>query len=144
MAEENAKLREEIERLKEADNREQSRKERGATDSPLNNERVSGGGVASATYTVTAYTANEESTDKSEGHPAYGITASGKPAQTGVTVACPPDIPFGTRLDIEGVGERVCFDRGSLITSGHLDVYMPELADAREFGRQTLRVRIIK
>ena len=49
---------------------------------------------------------------------------------------------FGTVVAIEGVGERVCTDRGSAITEGRLDVYMPELEDAIEFGRQTLEVQI--
>jgi 3D (Asp-Asp-Asp) domain-containing protein len=95
-------------------------------------------------YEVTAYTAYEESTGKSPGHPAFGITASGKRVQAGKTAACPPSMPFGTRIEIEGVGERVCHDRGSAITEGRIDVYMPELNDALKFGRKRLKVRILK
>jgi 3D (Asp-Asp-Asp) domain-containing protein len=94
------------------------------------------------TYEVTAYTANAESTGKSPGDPAYGITASGEPVKAGVTIACPPSMAFGTRLDIEGVGVRTCTDRGGAITEGRLDVYMPDLAEALAFGRQNLNVRI--
>lgn len=46
-----------------------------------------------------------------------GITASGTQATVGRTCAAPPDIPFGTRLWIEGVGERIVEDRGGLGTS---------------------------
>ena len=46
-----------------------------------------------------------------------GITASGTQATVGRTCAAPPDIPFGTRLWIEGVGERIVEDRGCLGTS---------------------------
>jgi 3D (Asp-Asp-Asp) domain-containing protein len=51
---------------------------------------------------------------------------------------------LGTRLEIEGVGVRVCEDRGGAITEGHIDVYMPQLKEARQFGRQRLKVRIIE
>lgn len=95
-------------------------------------------------FEVTAYTAGYESTGKRPGDPYYGITASGEPVKAGITVACPPSMPFGTVLEIEGVGERVCQDRGGAITEGRLDVYFDELSDALEFGRRTLNVRIIK
>lgn len=94
------------------------------------------------TFEVTAYTAGVESTGKAPGDVGYGITASGEKVREGYTLACPPSLPFGTVVAIEGVGERVCTDRGSDITEGRLDVYMPELGDALEFGRQTLEVRI--
>lgn len=95
-------------------------------------------------FEVTAYTAGAESTGKTPDHPAYGITASGEHVRANYTAACPPDMAFGTRLDIEGVGERVCTDRGGAITAGHIDVYMSNLNDAMQFGRQRLEVRIIK
>jgi 3D (Asp-Asp-Asp) domain-containing protein len=91
---------------------------------------------------VTAYTAGYESTGKSPGDPTYGITASGEPVKAVYTIACPPSMAFGTRLDIEGVGVRTCEDRGGAITEGRLDVYMPDLAEALAFGRQELNVEI--
>lgn len=96
--------------------------------------------TTTSTYEVTAYTAGPESTGKSAGDPAYGVTASGEPVQEGVTVACPPEMAFGTVLSIEGVGERVCTDRGGAIKGKRLDVYISSLSEAREFGRQILRV----
>jgi len=92
---------------------------------------------------VTAYTAGYESTGKTPNDPSYGITASGVPVEEGVTVACPKSIPFGTKIFIEGVGERVCQDRGGAITEGHVDVYMPDKEQALKFGRQHLRVYIV-
>src|SRR5690625_4404617 len=98
--------------------------------------------ASTQTFEVTAYTAGVESTGKAPGDVGYGVTASGEEVREGYTLACPPSLPFGTKVAIEGVGERVCTDRGSDITEGRLDVYMPELEDALEFGRQTLEVRI--
>jgi 3D (Asp-Asp-Asp) domain-containing protein len=96
------------------------------------------------TFEVTAYTAGEESTGKQPGDIGYGITASGEHVRENYTIACPPSLPFGQRLEIEGVGERVCTDRGGAIKEGRLDVYIPKLKDALAFGRQTVEVRIIE
>jgi 3D (Asp-Asp-Asp) domain-containing protein len=95
-------------------------------------------------FEVTAYTAGEESTGKSPSDADYGVTASGKRVRANHTVACPPSLAFGTRLEIEGIGVRVCEDRGGRITEGHIDVYMSQLKEARQFGRKHLRVRIIE
>jgi 3D (Asp-Asp-Asp) domain-containing protein len=96
------------------------------------------------TFEVTAYTANAESTGKSPGDTGYGITASGEHVRENYTLACPPSMAFGTRLEIEGIGERVCTDRGGAIKEGRLDIYIAELKEARQFGRQRLQVRIIE
>jgi 3D (Asp-Asp-Asp) domain-containing protein len=95
------------------------------------------------TFEVTAYTAGEESTGKQPSDDGYGITASGEHVRENYTIACPPSLPFGQRLEIEGIGERVCTDRGGSIKEGRLDIYIPELKDALAFGRQTVEVRII-
>ena len=94
-------------------------------------------------YEVTAYTSGYESTQKRPGEVGYGITASGAPVKANHTLACPPDLAFGTRLDIEGIGVRTCEDRGGAITSGHIDVYIPSLREAQDFGRKRLKVRIL-
>jgi 3D (Asp-Asp-Asp) domain-containing protein len=96
------------------------------------------------TFEVTAYTAGPESTGKQPGDTGYGITASGEHVRENYTVACPPSMAFGTRLEIEGVGERVCTDRGGAIKEGRLDIYIAEIKDALAFGRQWLNVRIME
>lgn len=86
-------------------------------------------------FTLTAYTAGPESTGKSPGHPAYGITASGKRVQPGVTIAADPNvIPMGSRVYIEGVGTRIVHDTGGAIKGNRIDVYIPDLDQAIQFG----------
>ena len=61
------------------------------------------------------------------------VTASGREVETGVTAACGPDVPFGTRVLLFypwGVEGRVCWDRGGSIVDGEVDVAVEEqLAD---------------
>jgi len=51
-----------------------------------------------------------------------GVTASGAMATVGRTIAASSEFPFGTRLYIEGIGERVVEDRGGAIGGGRIDV----------------------
>nr|MDF9458042.1 3D domain-containing protein [Bacillus pumilus] len=95
------------------------------------------------TYEVTAYTNDVESTGKSASHPDYGVTASGARTKTGHTIACPPSMAFGTRLNIEGIGVRTCEDRGGAITEGHIDLYVAGVSEAKAFGRQRIKAEII-
>lgn len=70
-----------------------------------------------------------------------GKTASGHPTGPGVC-ACGPRYPFGTRFDVPGVGTCVCYDRGSLVTNNHLDLWVPTWEEAKAFGRKTLTVTV--
>lgn len=94
-------------------------------------------------FVVTAYTSGYESTGKISSSNAYRITASGTKVQEGKTIACPPSFEFGTKLNIENVGLRVCEDRGGAIKSDRLDLYVESLTKAIEFGKQTLLVEIL-
>lgn len=93
-------------------------------------------------FTVTAYTAGEESTGKEEGDPGYGVTASGNTVEENQTIACPSSLDFGTSVHIPELEDTfICEDRGSAITNGHLDIYKEDLDDALEFGVQDLQVQ---
>lgn len=74
---------------------------------------------------------------------ADGITASGKPA-VGKICAAPSVYPFGTVFEVEGYGEWVCEDRGGAIKGDRLDLLFPTHAEALEFGRKDLKVRIVE
>jgi 3D (Asp-Asp-Asp) domain-containing protein len=95
------------------------------------------------TMRVTAYTAGKESTGKSPGHPAYGITSSGRYVHLGV-VAAPKEFPYGTILWIEGYGYGIVADRGKAIRGNRLDIYMESVRKAREWGVQVVEVRILR
>jgi 3D (Asp-Asp-Asp) domain-containing protein len=94
-------------------------------------------------FEVTAYTAGYESTQKRKGDKGYGLTASGAYVKAGRTIACPQSFKFGTKLNIEGVGLRVCEDRGGAISTSKLDLYVDSLNEALKFGRKKLLVEIL-
>jgi 3D (Asp-Asp-Asp) domain-containing protein len=83
---------------------------------------------------ITAYSVTYEDCGKID-----GITSSGEEIYEGV-VASDPEIPFGTRLWIEGIGEVVVKDRGGAIHGDLLDLYIPNPEEAKKFGRQKRRV----
>lgn len=74
-----------------------------------------------------------------------GITASGKHVQEGM-IACPSDIPFGTRILIDGV-TYTCEDTGSYIKwiNGimRVDIYTSSHTEALKRGRYTTKAIIL-
>jgi 3D (Asp-Asp-Asp) domain-containing protein len=93
-------------------------------------------------WKVTAYCSCKICCGKSD-----GITASGKKAKYGY-VAC-NWLPFGTVVEIEGMGEFIVMDRGAQSLFGskdnhikHLDIWFPNHFQARWFGLQWKEVTI--
>ena len=89
-------------------------------------------------YVITAYCPCVKCCGKTD-----GITASGVKAVQGVTVATDKSIPFGTKIYIDGVGERIVQDRGGAITENRIDLYFSDHQSALNFGRQTKEVTIL-
>lgn len=102
-------------------------------------------GILLGDFTLTAYTAGQESTGKAPGNPDYGVTASGASAREGVTIAVDPKvIPIGSRVYIEGIGYRTAQDVGSAIKGNRIDVFMNDLKEAQEFGvKKHVRVMLV-
>jgi 3D (Asp-Asp-Asp) domain-containing protein len=61
--------------------------------------------------------------------------------------ACPPEIAFGTKIEIEGIGIVTCHDRGGAIKEKRLDVWagigMDGLRSLRKYPGGYLRIRFI-
>lgn len=88
---------------------------------------------------ITAYCACSVCCGKWSGGP----TASGVMPRQGVTAAANA-FPFGTRLRIQGVGERVVQDRMSRRFPNRVDVFFDTHAEARRFGIRTNRVEVVR
>ena len=71
------------------------------------------------------------------------ITASGAPVVPGVTVAAGKELPFGTELYIKGIGKRIVQDRGAAIGRGCIDIAVKTQAEAFQFGRRHMLVKIL-
>jgi len=85
---------------------------------------------------------------KDESHPAYGITASGERARRG-HAAC-NWLPFGTVLEVEGLGVFTVKDRGAKSLFGtpkkpikRIDVWVASHTEARKLGKQIRRVALL-
>ncbi|AXF56123.1 3D domain-containing protein [Salicibibacter kimchii] len=100
------------------------------------------------TVTATGYTANEESTGKNPGDPAYGITYSGVPVHRNIysTIAADPSFfPLGTVLFIPGYGYGVVADTGSAIQGAKIDLYFDTTDQVyNEWGKKDVEVYIVQ
>jgi 3D (Asp-Asp-Asp) domain-containing protein len=97
-------------------------------------------------FIATAYCSCRECCGKNPGDKAYGITASGQKASSGM-VAC-NWLPIGTLLLIDGKPFKV-MDRGAKSEFGdkehhlkRLDIWMPTHKAALQWGRRTVRVYV--
>jgi 3D (Asp-Asp-Asp) domain-containing protein len=107
-----------------------------------NNTTLSRGGDISegsllGVFEVTFYTPYDGSS--------IGITATGKRAIPGRTVAVDPRvIPLGTKLYVEGLGEVIADDTGGAIKGNIIDYCVSSRDTAAQLGRKHLKVWKIK
>ena len=93
-------------------------------------------------FTVTAYCCCKICCGKEPEHPAYGITASGKRATEGRTIAVDPAvIPLGTTVYLNDV-PYVAEDTGSAIKGKKIDLFINDHQRAKVFGVQEMEVKI--
>lgn len=95
--------------------------------------------VLLGTFEATAYTDDVESQGKW-----VGETASGMKPQVGVVAVDPKVIPLGTELFVEGYGNAIAGDVGGAIKGNRVDLFMETRENCMEFGRQNVKVWIIK
>lgn len=91
--------------------------------------------AASQVFKVTAYCPCEKCCRYNGSR-----TASGVSPKLGTTVAAPRWMPFGTKLNIQGVGPRIVQDRLAKTYDGRIDVYVRSHLEAKRFGIKRLRV----
>ena len=97
--------------------------------------------VYAGEYTIVAYCV-EQYPHICGGNP---TTKSREPVAPGVTVAADPDVlPLGTRVCIEGIGERVVQDTGGAIRGRKIDLAVESHEEALEFGRRAAEVYILE
>lgn len=85
--------------------------------------------------TVTAYTSDEKETDNTP-----FVTAHQTLVEKGVA-ACPRNLPFGTRIEIDGQAYR-CEDRTHFRLDGIFDLWMESKNQAFQWGRQIKEIII--
>ena len=77
-----------------------------------------------------------------------GTGASGKWSHPGTVAADRRVLPLNSRIRIYGAhrysGDYTVEDTGGKIDGHHIDIYMPSRAEARKFGRQRVKVVVLK
>ena len=74
-----------------------------------------------------------------------GITYTGTMATEGRTIAVDPNvIPLGTRVYIDGYGERIAEDTGGAIKGNKIDIYVDDVSSIPPEGIITIRLRILE
>ncbi|KKI92461.1 hypothetical protein WQ54_08775 [Bacillus sp. SA1-12] len=91
------------------------------------------------TVTATAYTANCEGCS---GVTSTGIDLNANPNKKVIAVD-PNVIPLGSKVHVEGYGEAIAGDIGGAIKGNKIDVFIPSKADAKEWGRKQVEVKIL-
>jgi len=77
-----------------------------------------------------------------------GTGASGKWSHPGTVAADRKVLPLNSRIRIYGAGrysgDYIVEDTGGKVDGYHIDVYMPSQAEAKKFGRQRVKVVVLK
>lgn len=76
-----------------------------------------------------------------------GITRSGVYVKRGIVAADPRTLPIGSVIEVEAgrySGIYTVLDTGSAVKGHIIDIYMPSYEEAIEFGRQCVKVRVLR
>jgi 3D (Asp-Asp-Asp) domain-containing protein len=92
-------------------------------------------------YRITGYCPCAICCGKSDGITADGTNA---PGFKGRLAAAPKDMPFGTKLWIEGVGVVEVHDRGKAIKGARLELFFQKHGEALQWGVQKRQVWVWK
>lgn len=89
---------------------------------------------------ATAYTANCE---KCSGITATGINIKDHPEKKVISVD-PNVIPLGSKVYVEGYGYAIAGDTGGAIKGHKIDIFIPSLSKAKQWGVRNVEVKIIE
>jgi 3D (Asp-Asp-Asp) domain-containing protein len=77
-----------------------------------------------------------------------GRTATGTHARRGTIAADPRLLPKGSVVEVKGAGRYSgrykVTDTGGSIKGRKIDIYVPNAANARQFGRKKVEVKVVK
>lgn len=88
--------------------------------------------------TATAYSHEDTASD----YTAIGINIKENPNMKLIAVD-PKIIPLGKKVWVEGYGVAIAGDTGGAIVNHKIDVLMPTSAEARKWGRKTVKVEVL-
>jgi 3D (Asp-Asp-Asp) domain-containing protein len=78
----------------------------------------------------------------------YGITRAGTEPHTGIVAADIGLLPLGTRIRVTEAGSYsgiyIVADTGAKVQGRHIDIYIPNTAAAKQFGKRTVRVGVLR
>ncbi len=117
----------------------------------IDTEKIARAGVASARATVAvervaAYSDSELVDFHATAYCLKGRTASGINTRPGVLAADPSVLPLGTVVHLRAgryTGTYTVMDTGGRIKGRRVDVYVPTHREAKQFGRQQVKIKVI-
>jgi 3D (Asp-Asp-Asp) domain-containing protein len=77
----------------------------------------------------------------------FGITKTGVWVQRGIIAVDPSVIPLGSIVEVQAgpySGLYTAMDTGAVIKDRLVDIYMPSWEEAVRFGRQSIKLRVIR
>lgn len=76
-----------------------------------------------------------------------GITKSGLTTKEGIVAADPAILPLGSMIRVTGAGAYsgvyTVADTGAKVRGHKIDLYVPTSAEARQFGKRIVKVRVL-
>ncbi|MED3352397.1 cell wall-binding protein EntB [Bacillus thuringiensis] len=138
---EEAKVKEEVKEEEKAREIVKAKEEERAKEASKNNIQSA---KRELTVVATAYTADPSENGTYGGRvlTAMGHDLTANPNMRIIAVD-PKVIPLGSKVWVEGYGEAIAGDTGSAIKGNRIDVLMGSKSKAMNWGRQTVKVKIL-
>jgi len=97
---------------------------------------------------VPATARHRTMTMRATAYSGHGRTANGKLVRRGMIAADRHVLPLGTKVRVKNAGRYSGIyrveDTGGRIRGRRIDIYMPSRGAAKQFGKRTLKVKVLK